>query len=60
MDSIAHMSMDMSASRTAMGYSLALTKKVMDSQELAAQELLAMLPQAPAQPPLGQFIDTYA
>ena len=29
----------------------------MDSMEMAAQELLNMLPDAP---PMGQFIDTYA
>ena len=32
-------------------------EKVMDTQELAAQELLEMLPAAPS---MGQYIDVYA
>ena len=55
--SIASMSTGLSASQLATDYSLAVTKKAMDTQELAAQELLRMLPQ---QPPLGSIIDTYA
>lgn len=57
MDSIASMAMDMKAAQFATEYSLAVTKKVMDTQELAAQEMIEMLP--PTQP-MGDFIDTYA
>lgn len=57
MDAIAGMAMDMSAAQFSMDYSIAVTKKMMDTQELAAQELLQMLPPAPAK---GEFIDTYA
>ena len=57
LDAIACAAMDMSAAQFAVDYSMAVTKKVMDSQELAAQELLRMLP--PTQG-MGQYIDTYA
>ena len=57
MDSIARMAMDMSAASFATNYSMAVTKKMMDAQELAGQELLNMLPELPAK---GDFIDTYA
>lgn len=57
MDSIASMAMDMSAAQFETAYSLSVEKKVMDTQELAAQEMLQMLP--PTQP-MGDFIDTYA
>lgn len=57
MESIASASMNLSAAKVAQQYSISVTKKVMDTQELAAQELLEMLPQ---QPPMGQYIDTYA
>lgn len=59
MESIAAMSMNMSAAEFAQNYSISVTKKTMESQELAAQELLKMLPEAPAMPK-GQFIDVYA
>ena len=39
MDSIASMAMGMSAASFATNYSIAVTKKMMDSQELAGQEL---------------------
>ena len=39
MESIASMAMSMSAASFATNYSLAVTKKMMDSQELAGQEL---------------------
>ena len=58
MESIASMSMSMSAASFATNYSLAVTKKMMDTQELAAQEMLRMLPQ-PTQG-MGEFIDVYA
>lgn len=57
MDAIAGAAVDMHTSQLAANYSIAVTKKVMDSQELAAQELLRMLPE---QPPMGNYIDTYA
>ena len=57
LESIAGAAMDMSAARFSVEYSMAVTKKVMDTQELAAQELLEMLPAAPS---MGQYIDVYA
>lgn len=59
MESIASMAMGMSAASFATNYSMAVTKKMMDTQELAGQELVNMLPDLPA-PSKGQFIDTYA
>ncbi|MCI8502161.1 MAG: putative motility protein [Oscillospiraceae bacterium] len=59
MEQIAAMSMNMSAATVAQNYSIAITKKTMESQELAAQELLKMLPETPA-PAKGQYIDVYA
>ncbi len=57
LDAIASAAMEMSAAQFSVNYSMAMTKKVMDSQELAAQELLRMLP---ATEGMGQYIDTYA
>ena len=54
MNSIAALSMDMSAARLQQSMSISVQKKVMDTQELAAQELLKMLP------PQTSTIDTYA
>lgn len=59
MESIAAMSMSMSAAEFAQNYSISVTKKTMETQELAAQELLKMLPETPALAK-GQFIDVYA
>ncbi|MCI9221828.1 MAG: putative motility protein [Oscillospiraceae bacterium] len=59
MESIASMSMSMSAASFATNYSLAVTKKMMDTQELAGQELVKMLEAVPT-PAKGQYIDTYA
>ena len=59
MESIASMAMGMSAASFATNYSLAVTKKMMDSQEMAGQELAKMLEAAPA-PPKGKYIDVYA
>jgi len=59
MSSIAAQSMSLSAATVAQQYSVSVAKKVMDSQELAAQELLEMLPQQP-QVPMGQHLDVYA
>ena len=59
MESIASMAMGMSATSFATNYSMAVTKKMMDSQEMAGQELAKMLEAAPA-PPKGKYIDVYA
>ena len=59
MESIAGMAMGMSAASFASNYSVAITKKMMDTQELAGQELLKMLPDIQSLPK-GQYIDTYA
>ena len=57
MESIASMAMSMSAAQFQVQYSTAVQKKVMETAELAAQEILQMLPSDPG---MGQFIDTYA
>ena len=57
MNSIASTATSMSAAQFANQYAISVTKKSMESEELAMQELLEMLPPAPGQ---GQFIDTYA
>ena len=59
MESIASMAMGMSAASFATNYSLAVTKKMMDSEEMAAQELMKMLEAVPT-PAKGQYIDIYA
>lgn len=58
LNSIAAASMDMSAARFSVDYSLAVTKKTMETQELAGQELAKML--SSASEAKGKFIDTYA
>ena len=57
MESIASMATSMSAAQYANQYAISVTKKMMDTQELAGQELLKMLPPTPS---MGQYIDTYA
>ena len=59
MESIASMATDMKAAQFATNYSLAVTKKMMDTQELAGQELMKMLEAVPT-PAKGDFIDVYA
>lgn len=59
MESIAGMAMDMSAAQFATNYSISVAKKMMDTQELAGQELMKMLEAVPA-PAKGQYIDVYA
>lgn len=59
MESIASMAMGMSAASFATNYSMAVTKKMMDSQEMAGQELLKMLEAVPV-PAKGDYIDVYA
>ena len=57
MDSIASAAMSMSAAQFSVQYSTAMQKKAMETVELAAEELLEMLPSNPS---MGQYIDTYA
>ncbi|MGI5962413.1 MAG: YjfB family protein [Lawsonibacter sp.] len=59
MDQIAASAVSMASAQFQQNYSVAVTKKAMDSQELAMQELLRMLPQQPAVAQ-GNYIDTYA
>lgn len=54
MNDITAMSMDMSAASIQQQASISVQKKVMDTQELAAQEMMKMLP------PQTSIIDTYA
>ncbi len=58
-NSMASASMTMSKAQTMQQYSVSMTKKAMDSQELALQGLLEMLPQQSA-PAKGMYIDVYA
>ena len=55
---IAGMATSMSNAQLQYNVSLKNTKKAMDSQEVALQGLLEMMPQNPAG--IGQNIDTYA
>lgn len=57
MNGIAATAMSLSAAKLSVDYSTAVTKKAMDSQEAAVQQLLEMLPE---QPPMSKYIDTYA
>ncbi len=57
--SIAGASMSMASAELMQQYSLSVTKKVMDTQEVMAQNMLEMLPQQTA-PAKGIYIDTYA
>ena len=59
MDSVAATSVSMSAASLQQSVSLAVTKKLMESQDRALQELTKMLPATPA-PAKGAYIDTYA
>lgn len=56
MTDFAAMSVNMNQAALQQDVSLAVTKKVMDTQELAGQELQRMLPELPK----GKYIDTYA
>ncbi len=56
MNSIAQMSMSMSAASFEQQYSISVMKKSMDSAEQEANAILDMLPQ----PAKGQYIDVYA
>lgn len=57
MNSIASASMTMSEAQIQQQYAISVQKKAMETEELAAQELLEMLPQMPAK---GQYIDVFA
>ena len=57
MDSIAAVYMNMHAAQLQQSVSISVAKKAMDSAELAAQEMLQMLPDTSGR---GQVIDTYA
>ena len=57
MDSIAAMSVRMSNAQLQQSVSISVAKKAKDSAELAAQEMLQMLPSTPG---VGANIDTYA
>lgn len=59
MESIAGMATQMSAAQFANQYAISVTKKMMDTQELAGQELVKMLQSVPT-PGKGQFVDFYA
>ncbi len=54
MNSIASTAMSMSAAQFAQSYDMAVTKKTMETEELALQELMEMLPPSPYN------IDVYA
>jgi len=54
--SLAAYAMNMSAMKFQQDYSIALTKKVMDGEEVAMQELLDMMPQYSD----GRLLDVYA
>lgn len=58
MDAIASAAMSMKSAQIASDYATALTKKAMDSQEIALETITEMLPQQTI--PKGQYIDTYA
>lgn len=66
MSELTALSTSYSAARLATDYSMSVVKKVMDTQELAAQEMARMLPavqqisEVPAALRKGQFIDVYA
>lgn len=58
-DSIAQMSMAMSTANLQMNTSIAVAKEAMNTQEMAAAQLLDMLP-APGTPGLGENVDILA
>ena len=59
MSGIAATATSLSAAQTLQSYSLAVSKKAMDTQEMAAKAMLEMLGQQPV-PAKGTYIDTYA
>lgn len=59
MEGIAATATSLSAAQLQESYSIAMSKKAMDTQEMAAQSMLEMLAQQPT-PAKGTYIDTYA
>ena len=59
MEGIAATATSLSAAQLQESYSIAVSKKAMDTQEMAAQSMLEMLVQQPT-PAKGTYIDTYA
>ena len=59
MEGIAAAATSLSAAQLQESYSIAVSKKAMDTQEMAAQSMLEMLAQQPT-PAKGTYIDTYA
>lgn len=59
MEGIAATATSLSAVQLQESYSMAVNKKAMDTQEMAAQSMLEMLAQQPT-PAKGAYIDTYA
>ena len=59
MEGIAATATSLSAAQLQESYSIAVSKKAMDTQEMAAPSMLEMLAQQPT-PAKGTYIDTYA
>lgn len=59
MNSIAGTAMSLNSAELMQQYSLSVTKKAMDTQEVMAQKMLEMLPQQTV-PAKGMYIDVYA
>ena len=59
MEGIAATATSLSAAQLQESYAIAVSKKAMDTQEMAAQSMLEMLAQQPT-PAKGTYIDTYA
>lgn len=57
---IASSAMAMQALQFQQSYAIAMTQKAMDTQELAGQELLEMLPQQPQPVSTSRHLDVYA
>lgn len=60
MNSIASTATAMQALQFQQSYALAVTKKGMEVQELAGQELVKMLPQQPQPVGISRHLDVYA
>ena len=59
-ESIAETAINMNATRMAVEYSMAMTDKVLEAQEVAAQGLMQMLPPTPPPVQTEHMIDLYA
>ncbi len=61
LNSVAAASMGMSNAQFVMDYSVSVSKKAMDTQEVVAQKMIEMMQQAaPPTPAKGKYIDVYA